>query len=310
MLTRLSPELKEIIFLVLAFKPINLILMFIGRLLASLGLMGKVTSECLPARAMVKVKLSGGRFFVMENREGRDLVANSLFWLGADGYESESIRVWSRLAEEAKYIFDIGAYTGIYSLTAAVSNPEAALYAFEPILKQYRCFQRNIEINHFKNVYAFPKAVSDSQGIILLYVPRQSLFATTPSIENIFDDGKNMTTTEVDCVTLDQFIDDQRIPKIDLVKVDVELAEAKVMKGMKKTIHQSRPFILMEVLPIQTTEAFFEEFCSQTEYTPFWITSRGVENVGKIRGDTSNRFRNYLFVPREKVELLNKLLNK
>jgi hypothetical protein len=50
-------------------------------------------------------------------------------WRGLFGYEGASMRAW--LARRARTIVDVGANTGLFSLTARCVNPKAAIHSFE-----------------------------------------------------------------------------------------------------------------------------------------------------------------------------------
>ena len=60
---------------------------------------------------------------------------NEIFWDGLEkGHESISYSLWKPLAKKSRVIFDIGANTGIYSLIAQSINPNAEVFAFEPVM--------------------------------------------------------------------------------------------------------------------------------------------------------------------------------
>lgn len=54
-------------------------------------------------------------------------------------------------------------------------------------------------------------------------------------------------TTEVDVISLDEFIRDGNFKRVDVVKIDVEGFGAKVLEGMKYVIKNYKPFILFEI---------------------------------------------------------------
>jgi len=50
-------------------------------------------------------------------------------------------------------------------------------------------------------------------------------------------------------MTLDQFIETNSIQKIDLIKLDVDGFELKVLRGGQKTLQKFKPLILFELCP-------------------------------------------------------------
>jgi len=66
-------------------------------------------------------------------------VENEIFWTGLYGsWEKESLKLWSYLCKTSRFIFDVGANTGIYSLIAQTMNQEANIYAFEPVERVFK----------------------------------------------------------------------------------------------------------------------------------------------------------------------------
>jgi hypothetical protein len=54
---------------------------------------------------------------------------------------------------------------------------------------------------------------------------------------------------EVEVVTLDTFCDAQRLPRVDLIKIDVEGSEVALLRGAERTIQRFRPVLMIEVNP-------------------------------------------------------------
>jgi hypothetical protein len=48
--------------------------------------------------------------------------------------------------------------------------------------------------------------------------------------------------------SLDQLVIKEKMPKVDVMKIDVEGGEAAVLRGAQKVLHEQRPIVLMEML--------------------------------------------------------------
>lgn len=76
-----------------------------------------------PLNGEVTIKVPGLPEFTMMNRND-DTVVKELYWIDYTGWEATSLRLWAALAARASGIpLDIGAYSGIHSILAAMVNP-------------------------------------------------------------------------------------------------------------------------------------------------------------------------------------------
>lgn len=135
---------------------------------------------------------------------------------------------------------DVGANEGVY--THAFARTGARVEAFEPLpqcLDVLRSYQR---VHPAVSVHE--EALGSADGWATLHVPmrggllingRASLDAGTSS-----DSGADFP---VRVRTLDSFA----LPKVDLIKIDVEGREADVIRGALQTIAMHRPILLVEI---------------------------------------------------------------
>ena len=85
----------------------------------------------------------------------KDEISNSIYYSGVFGdFEGESLRLWKEciLSLKPKLILDIGAYSGIYSLIAALYSDKSIIHAFEPNKLTYKILEKNISLNAFTNI--------------------------------------------------------------------------------------------------------------------------------------------------------------
>ena len=147
----------------------------------------------------------------------------------------------------AKCFVDIGAYLGWYTCLASQHMPQGKVYGFEMDALNYALLQKNLMINDSKNVEAHNLAVSDSLGI-LRYEREDS--HPSPilrlSTEEMIDNSSNLIP--VAAITLDVFFQNKYI-KPDVVKIDVEGAETKVLRGMTRLLRNYNPTLFLEIHP-------------------------------------------------------------
>jgi len=130
-------------------------------------------------------------------------------------------------------IFDIGAFTGGITKTYREMFPHATIYSFEPLPDS---FEKLKQLSNDRSIKACKMALSDCVGTAKLHVnfdPSCNSFFPRPNgdIKYYPKKAENTGTIEVKTTTLDHFCDNENISKIDILKLDVEGAEIKVLSG-------------------------------------------------------------------------------
>jgi FkbM family methyltransferase len=209
-------------------------------------------------------------------------VENELFWRGLAGWEPTSLRVWAALARGAQSIFDIGANTGIYSLVAKAVNPAAQVYSFEPVRRIYDRLVTNCRLNGF-DVTCECMAVSSVDGPVVLYdLPLDH--AMSASLEaGLPRPGLTAVPTTVEGVKLATYVRQRGLQDIDLMKIDVEMHEESVLRGMEGYLGRCRPPMVIEILTDAVAKAV-ESLIEGIGYERFYLDNRhGPVRVEELR---------------------------
>lgn len=201
-----------------------------------------------PYYGFIEVKVEGVPPFVMFSNNG-DRVAQTYFWYGPDAFESLSLRIWREMVRNSEYVFDIGAFTGVYSMTAALANREARVFAFEPIKRVFGRTTINLAANRLRGkVKAFDVALSDSDGHMTMNL-YQGYFTLSSGSSLVSKKNKEVISKEyVETMKFDTFAEQRDVPRMDLAKIDVEQAEKMVIEGMSETLEKHHPNLLIEVV--------------------------------------------------------------
>ena len=161
-------------------------------------------------------------------------------------YEEATVRWFRSFLRPGMVVFDVGAHVGQYSLlSASCVGPTGRVHSFEPNPVTYRLLSNNLALNDFRNVTAHQLAVSDMSGEVTLYVPGHDNLGEASLQECI--PGMNATT--VKCVTIDEWAcsaDLGSLQRVDLIKIDVQGLEGKVIQGAMNVIRRFRPVIVCE----------------------------------------------------------------
>ncbi|MEA2686956.1 MAG: hypothetical protein QOE93_2151, partial [Actinomycetota bacterium] len=125
---------------------------------------------------------------------------------------------------------DVGANIGLYSLGLSTLAPQGQVYAFEPSPSAHGHLLSNLEVNRAGNVVVSNLAVSDTTGTVRFH---DFSFFSAGSFSS--DEGSLLSAEsygsdsfEAATTTLDEFVADRKLDRVDFIKVDVEGAELSV----------------------------------------------------------------------------------
>lgn len=175
-------------------------------------------------------------------------------------YECE---IWDEVTcPEGGTAIDIGAHYGFYTTKLArEAGPEGRVLAFEPDETNRGVLEKNLEQNNL-NAQVFKCALSNYQGTGTLFTYGQEGQDGKDSGKHFlrgsidqeafykeYHQGKPAPSPQHDkqvaVTTLDNVVG--QISRIDLIKMDVEGAELRVLEGGRATFHKHSPKIVMEV---------------------------------------------------------------
>jgi FkbM family methyltransferase len=157
--------------------------------------------------------------------------------------------------------FDVGASIGAFTASfARTVGPAGSVHAFEPLADTHRRLSRTCELNGLENVVAISVALSDETGSsdLVLYGSGFESWSTL-SGRRIDLEGGTLEPVEainVATTTFDRYCADAKVGHIDLVKIDVEGAEQRVLLGGAAFLEASRVDLVLIEVSDQTLRAF------------------------------------------------------
>jgi len=167
-------------------------------------------------------------------------------WSGARFEQREVEFILQVLGPEMVFL-DIGANVGLFSLAAAKRHPKAKVYAFEPCKWTFQILQRNLQLNSLDNVQAYRTALGDYTGEAVLQVNAVGRDGLNTIGRPSHTDCQIVAQEKVPITTLDAFLVEHGIGRVDVMKVDVEGAELLVFQGAKNLLmREDAPLILYE----------------------------------------------------------------
>lgn len=182
---------------------------------------------------------------------------------------------------ERPIVFDIGANFGAFTLGLAdtVKRNNGKIYTFEPQRILYNCLVASIALNGYDNIYTFNAAVGLSEKPAI-EVPQFDY--TRPCNFGSIEFGANQNERieqarqfnpekeYVDIYPVDAFIND--IPRLDILKIDVEGMEDSVLLSAEEIIKKFKPILFVEFLKSDTNVLvdLFNKF-GYTEISTFGV---------------------------------------
>jgi FkbM family methyltransferase len=145
--------------------------------------------------------------------------------------------------EDGWTVLDIGAGIGDFSIYSAYGKPNTVIYAFEPFIDSYQLLIKNLTLNGIDNVITFQRALWRQSGRLSLdFSHGEPLQVISQGIENVTDVAG---TNTVQALCLQEFIIDQAIERIQLMKLDCEGAEYEILMGApRKTLTKIERLIM------------------------------------------------------------------
>jgi FkbM family methyltransferase len=188
-------------------------------------------------------------------------------------------------------IFDAGAYIGEVTRTYMDIFPGARIYCFEPYAESFHQLEK---LSENKMVRTYQTAVSDHIGKTKLHVnvdlTCNSFFSRPKSGPAYYPEkAQNVGEIEVDTTTIDSFCERENIEWIDILKMDVEGAEKKVLNGARDKLSKHNIYLIYtEVMFVPHYEGgcMFHEltgFLEQYGYSLFNLYNLKKAKNGQLR---------------------------
>lgn len=175
-----------------------------------------------------------------------DHVQSRIYYLGA--YEPVEAHVCSQLIGPDSVVVDAGANVGFYSLyLASFLTGAGSLYGFEPVPTNWEKLQKNLSHNPHLPIVPLQKGLWYEATNVTL-----ALDEVHGDNHGSFSAGALSTngdrhSFECQMVTLDSYFEENKIERLDLIKMDIEGAEFSALKGAEGLLEKHRPFLLLEV---------------------------------------------------------------
>ena len=143
--------------------------------------------------------------------------------------------------KKGEVFIDVGAHIGKYALQVAkIVGENGLVIAIEASPINYNVLLKNCRLNNIRNVIALNVAAWKSNDELKLFIGKVGGWHSVK-----FNSGLGFV--KVSAKALDNVLKELHINRVDWIKIDVEGAEYEVLEGLKNTIQQYKPTLIIEV---------------------------------------------------------------
>ena len=192
------------------------------------------------------------------------------YWLGT--YELEKQKFFEKVVKKDDVVYDIGANVGFYTLLASeLIGPNGRVFAFEPLPRNIFYLKKHIKLNKLNNIAIIEAAVSDKKGVLNFSEYESN------ATGRLGKEGQ----LKVSSVVLDDLLKDGKILPPNVLKIDVEGAEAEVLKGAGDILSKHRPDIFLSIHDKRDFNDYFD-FFKKLGYNLRSVTDRNMRETGEV----------------------------
>jgi FkbM family methyltransferase len=221
-------------------------------------------------------------------------------------YLEKEMLVLRKLISPGDVCLDVGAAGGTYMwLLARFSSPGGWVYSFEPRPRSARAIERFRRLAGMDSVSVHQVGFAEKEGTVTVLVPTWKVLQfTTRAFIAPDDDAEvpegftNLLPMTIQLTTLDHFVADAGVERIDFLKADVEGAELSLLEGGKESIERWRPTVLLEIEDRHLGRygqhaADVVEFMANRDYRMLTFSNGELRPATEVVEDENN----YLFLP-------------
>jgi FkbM family methyltransferase len=162
------------------------------------------------------------------------------FFAFTDPVMVEEMNNFICLSKKCRCLLDIGALYGIFSLVFS-SRRDAVSYAFEPFQESYEILSQHAKENPEMNIFPIFSAVGEKKGTVEMFQNGFHLICRG-------EKDQMEPLQRCPLTSIDEFVKEQGIIP-DILKIDVEGFEEKVLLGGKEFLKKHTPLIFLELHP-------------------------------------------------------------
>jgi FkbM family methyltransferase len=154
-------------------------------------------------------------------------------------WEPQTTKVLQYFSKRSKNVIIGGAYFGDQALIIAdVLKETGVCHTFEPNAINCLLIEENAQMNNIANLRINKQALWSKSGEKLTFEGEDALASTIPASKN----AKNY----IDTLSIDDYLNKNNIKEVELLMIDVEGGEMKVLEGAVQMLKNNKPVVVFE----------------------------------------------------------------
>ncbi len=198
-------------------------------------------------------------------------------------FSGAEMELFRQVCEAGNVVIEVGANIGAHTVgLARLVGSQGRVMAFEPQRLTFQTLCANIALNSLTNVDCYWTALGNEECLVT--VPE-----VDPNRPSNFGGVTLLgaqTGWRVSSITLDRFV--AGLPRIDLIKIDVEGMEAEVLRGGENILRKFKPLLYVENDRLESSEELIR-LIAGFGYRLFWHLPP-LFNPNNFNGDDENCF--------------------
>ena len=177
-------------------------------------------------------------------------------------FSEGEVELFRQMTKPGHVVVEVGANIGAHTIfLARQAGPTGRVIAFEPQRVVFQTLCANVALNSLSNVECLQQAVGDAPGT--LRVPTLDY-----SQENNFGGLELGHFTEGESVPV-ATLDSLELPRLNVLKIDVEGMERAAIAGGTETLERCRPILYVENDRTDRSEELIA-FLNSLDYNLYW----------------------------------------
>lgn len=170
-------------------------------------------------------------------------------------WEPQTTKLLLHFSANAQNVIIAGAYFGDQAIPVANNIKSTGIcHTFEPNKNNSDLIIENAKINNLDNILINNLALWNKSNEKLIFEGEDALASTV--------EASNSSANVLHTITIDDYVTQNKVGKVDLLMIDVEGSEIKVLQGAVEMLKQNKPVVVFE------THSLYDDWSNGLQNSP------------------------------------------